>query len=124
MDRFINIDRVAAVRMTTPEENPLVTDSSRMMDVWFDGPVIRKQLFRKVSKSEQEALVTTLLGRGFVRSDSLLLNPDSVLFAEMEHRLVGGIVTIGYGENGKPVEIKVGGDAFDALAATLRRRDG
>lgn len=120
MERFINLDRVVAVQMVTPEDNPLVTDASRMMDVWFDTGVIRKQLFKKVSKSEQDGLVATLLGKGFVRSGTLLVNPAGVLFAEMEHQLVGGMVTIGFGENGKPVELKVKGSAFGELAAALR----
>jgi len=120
MELFINLDRVVAVQMVTPADNPLVTDASRMMDVWFDTGVIRKQLFKKVSKSEQDDLVATLLARGFVRSGTLLVKPAGVLFAEMEHQLVGGVVTIGFGENGKPVELKVKGSAFAELAAALR----
>lgn len=124
MERFINTDLVVAVQMTTPEENPLVTDDSRMMDVWFGGAVVRKQLFKKVKKAEQEALAADFQARGFVRSGNLLLNPRGVLFAEMEHHLVGGVVTIGFGDNNRPVELKLKGDAFRELAASLDRANG
>lgn len=107
MERYINIDRVAAVQMTTPEDNPLVTDNSRMMDVWFDTGTIRKQLFKKVSKGEQENKISQLTSRGFVQSGNLFINPKAILFAEMEHQLVGGLITIGFGDNDKPVELKV-----------------
>lgn len=123
MERFINIDRVAAAQMTTPEDNPLVSDTSRMMDVWFDGPAIRKQLFKKVAKVEHEAFVAELLRRGFVQSGNLLLNPRAVLFAEMEHQMVGGLVTIGFGDNTRPVELKVKGQAFTELAARLAGKE-
>jgi hypothetical protein len=119
MERFINIDLVVAAQMTTPEDNPLVSDTTRMMDVWFGGAVVRKQLFKKVSKVEQEAFVEQLLARGFVQSGNLLLNPRAILFAEMEHQLVGGLVTIGFGDNNRPVELKVKGQAFTELAAKL-----
>jgi hypothetical protein len=113
--RYINTGRVVAAQLTTPAENPLVTDSSRMIDVWFDGAAVRKQLFKKMSKQEQEDFAADLASRGFIRSGNLLLNPASVLFAEMEHELVGGIVTIGYQDNGKPVELKVNSSAFIEL---------
>jgi streptomycin 6-kinase len=117
--RYINTGRVIAAQLTTPAENPLVTDNSRMIDVWFDGAAVRKQLFKKVTKAEQEAFSADLLQRGFVQSGNLLLNPSSVLFAEMEHELLGGIVTIGYQDNGKPVELKVSTKAFGELHGAL-----
>jgi hypothetical protein len=117
--RYINTGRVVAAQLTTPAENPLVTDNSRLIDVWFDGAAVRKQLFKKVTKAEQEAFATGLLKRGFVQSGNLLLNPDAVLFAEMEHEMLGGIVTIGYQDNGKPVELKVSSKAFDELSSAL-----
>lgn len=117
--RYINTGRVIAAQLTTPAENPLVTDSSRLIDVWFDGAAVRKQLFKKVTREEQEAFAADLLARGFVRSGNLLLNPAAVLFAEMEHELLGGIVTIGYQDNGKPVELKVSSAAFAELSAAL-----
>ncbi len=117
--RYINTGRVIAAQLTTPAENPLVSDNSRMIDVWFDGAAVRKQLFKKVTKAEQEAFTADLLQRGFVQSGNLLLNPSSVLFAEMEHELLGGIVTIGYQDNGKPVELKVSTKAFGELRGAL-----
>jgi hypothetical protein len=117
--RYINIGRVIAAQLTTPAENPLVTDSSRMIDVWFGGAAVRKQLFKKVARTEQEAFVADLLQRGFVQSGNLFLDPATVLFAEMEHELLGGIVTIGYQDNGKPVELKVSSKAFGELCETL-----
>lgn len=118
--RYINPERVIAVKLTTPEDNPLVTDNSRLMDVWFGvGAAVRHEMFKKVRKDEQEALVSELLGRGFVPSGKLCLDPKAVLFAEMEHELVGGIVTIGYQDNGKPVELKVSGTAFGELVKLL-----
>lgn len=117
--RFINTARIVAAQFTTPDENPLVTDDSRLIDVWFGGPVVRKQLFKKVKKSEQEAMAADFLGRGFVRSANLFLDPAAVLFAEMEHELVGGIVTIGYQDNGRPVELKLSGKAFNDLCEKL-----
>lgn len=123
MERFINCDRVAAAQMTTPEDNPLVSDNSRMMDVWFDGAVVRKQLFKKVARAEQEAFIAELKQRGFVQSGNLLVNPRSVLFAEMEHQLVGGLVTIGFGDNNRPVELKIKGPAFSELAAKLSGKE-
>jgi hypothetical protein len=85
---------------------------------------VRKQLFKKVTRAEQENFVADLLGRGFIQSGNLLLKPAAVLFAEMEHEIVGGIVTIGYQDNGKPVELKVSGKAFaelnDRLAESSR----
>jgi hypothetical protein len=126
--RYINTGRVIAAQLTTPAENPLLTDSSRMIDVWFDGAAVRKQLFRKMTRDEQEGFAADLLQRGFVRSGNLLLNPAAVLFAEMEHELVGGIVTIGYQDNGKPVELKVSSQAFielrEQLARAVRREMG
>ncbi|RII29730.1 MAG: hypothetical protein CXR30_10450 [Geobacter sp.] len=123
MERFINIDLVVAAQMTTPEDNPLVTDNSRMMDVWFGGAVIRKQLFKKVAKTEQEAFVASLVARGFVQSGNLLINPQAILFAEMEHQMVGGLITIGFGDNNRPVELKIKGQAFTELAEKLAHKD-
>jgi hypothetical protein len=113
--RYINTGRVVAAQLTTPAENPLVTDSSRMIDVWFDGAAVRKQLFKKMTKEEQEDFAADLTNRGFIRSGNLLLDPAAVLFAEMEHELVGGIVTIGFQDNGKPVELKLNSSAFIEL---------
>jgi hypothetical protein len=121
MMRYINADRVLAVQLTTPADNPLVTDDSRLIDVWFGGAVVRKQMFKKVKKAEQEALVADLLGRGFLRSGNLLLDPRAVLYAEMENELLGGVVTVGYGDNGKPVEFKIAGQTFSHLANALRQ---
>jgi hypothetical protein len=117
--RYINSGRVIAAQLTTPAENPLLTDASRLMDVWFGGEAVRKQLFKKVSKDEQEAFTETLLARGFIRSGNILVDPSAVLFAEMEHEIVGGLVTIGFQDNGKPVELKVGGKAFAELCDRL-----
>ncbi len=117
--RYINTGRVVAAQLTTPVENPLLTDDSRLVDVWFEGAVVRKQLFKKVTKAEQEGLVADLERRGFVRSGNLLVDPRAVFFAEMENQLIGGLVTIGYQENGKPVELKVSGKAFGELCALL-----
>ena len=117
--RFINTGRVIAAQLTTPAENPLVTDNSRMIDVWFNGAVVRKQLFRKVTRAEQDAFTAVLLERGFVQSGNLLMDPAAVLFAEMEHELLGGIVTLGFQDNGKPVELKVSGKAFTELSERL-----
>ena len=119
MNRFINVNLVIAAQMTTPAENPLVTDTSRMMDIWFGGASVKKQLFRKVTKTDQEFLVETLKERGFIQSGNLLINPGSVLFAEMENQFLGGIVTIGFQDNGKPVELKLGGKAFNELCGRL-----
>ncbi|MCE1226260.1 MAG: hypothetical protein LWW87_07220 [Geobacteraceae bacterium] len=119
MERFINIDRVVAVQMTTPEDNPLVTDNSRMIDVWFNTGAIRKQMFKKVSKDEQESLITKLVDRGFLQSGNLYIDPKAILFAEMEHQMVGGLITIGFGDNDKPVELKVKSQAFSELAGRL-----
>lgn len=120
MERFINIDLVVAAQMTTPDDNPLVTDTSRMMDVWFGGAFVRKQLFKKVAKTEQEAFVQQLLARGFIKSGNLYLNPKTILCAEMEHSLVGGLVTVGFGDNNRPVELKIKGPAFTELADKLK----
>ena len=117
--RVINTGRVIAAQLTTPAENPLVTDNSRMIDVWFNGGVVRKQLFRKVTKAEQDSFAADLLKRGFVQSGNLLMDPAAVLFAEMEHELLGGIVTLGFQDNGKPVELKVSGKAFEELSERL-----
>ncbi len=117
--RFINTHRIIAAQLTTPAENPLVTDDSRLIDAWFDGAAVRKQLFKKVKKSEQEAITTELLQRGFIQSANLLIDPGAVLFAEMEHEIVGGIVTIGYQDNGRPVELKVSAKAFHELCSRL-----
>jgi hypothetical protein len=117
--RYINPGRVVAAQLTTPAENPLVTDNSRLMDVWFGGAAVRKQLFKKVTRAEQEEFTTELLKRGFIQSGNLLLDPGAIYFAEMEHELLGGIVTIGYQENGKPVELKVSSNAFAELQERL-----
>jgi len=119
MPRFINTNRVVAVQLTTPAENPLLTDDNRLLDVWFGGAAVRKQMFKRVTREEQETMVEALKGRGFVQSGNLLLDPGAVLFAEMENQFLGGVVTIGYGENGKPVELKVGGKAFNELCGWL-----
>lgn len=117
--RYINSGRVIAAQLTTPAENPLLTDASRLIDVWFGGEAVRKQLFKKVAKGEQEAFAERLVARGFIRSGNLLLDPAAVLFAEMEHEIVGGIVTIGFQDNGKPVELKVGNKVFAELCTRL-----
>jgi len=117
--RYINTDRIIAAQLTTPAENPLVDDDTRLIDVWFDGSSVRKQLFKKVKKTEQEAIAWDLENQGFIRSGNLLLNPRAVLFAEMEHEIVGGLVTIGYQDNGKPVELKVDSKAFEDLCELL-----
>jgi hypothetical protein len=119
MTRYINPERIIALQITTPAENPLVTDDSRLMDIWFSGTFIRHQLFKKVRKSEQESLVEVLRGRGFIQSGNLLLDPATVLYAEMENQFLGGIVTIGFQDSGKPVELKLGGKAFHELCARL-----
>jgi len=117
--RYINTEKIIAAQLTTPAENPLVDDDTRLIDVWFDGSSVRKQLFKKVKKAEQEAMAQELEDKGFIRSGNLLLNPRAVLFAEMEHEIVGGIVTIGYQDNGKPVELKVDSTAFENLCERL-----
>ena len=117
--RYINPAKVSAVKLTTPEDNPLVTDNSRLMDVWFCGSSVRHEMFKKVRKDEQEGLVAELLKRGFVQSGKMVIDPKAVYFAEMEHELVGGLVTIGYQDNGKPIELKVSGKAFLELLASL-----
>lgn len=117
--RFINPDHVVAVQLVTPAENPLVTDQSRMMDIWFGGSAVRKQMFKKVTKTEQEELAAMLAGRGFIQSGNLLIDPKGVLFAEMENEFLGGLVTIGYQDNGKAVELKVSGKVFTEIAAKL-----
>lgn len=119
MNRFINVNLVIAAQMTTPAENPLVTDNSRMMDIWFGGASVRKQMFKKVTKGEQEFMMESLKDRGFIQSGNLLVDPSAVLFAEMENQFLGGIITIGYGENGKPVELKLNGKAFNELCGRL-----
>jgi hypothetical protein len=121
MTRFINTNLVVAAQLTTPAENPLVTDNSRFMDIWFGGAVVRKQMFKKVTLAEQEALVAALVARGFIQSGNLLLDPRAVLYAEMENQFLGGVVTIGHGENGKPVELKVNGKAFNELCGSLNQ---
>ncbi|UFS71253.1 hypothetical protein LPW11_03440 [Geomonas sp. RF6] len=118
--RYINTNRIIAAQLTTPDENPLIGDDTRLIDVWFDGSSVRKQLFKKVKKTEQEALAQELEGKGFIRSGNLLINPRAVLFAEMEHEIVGGLVTIGYQDNGSPVELKVDSNLFIELCERLR----
>jgi streptomycin 6-kinase len=115
MHRYINSARVCAAQLVTPADNPLLTENSRLMDVWFDGPAVRKQMFKKVTRVEQEAFREALLQRGFVESGNLMVNPAAILFAEMEHELTGGIVTIGFGDNNKPVELRVNAASFHAL---------
>ncbi|ACH38508.1 MAG: hypothetical protein ACD_55C00138G0005 [uncultured bacterium] len=119
--RYINSDKILAAQLTTPAENPLAGDDTRLIDVWFDGSAVRKQLFKKVNKTEQEAMAQELEDKGFIRSGNLLINPRAVLFAEMEHEIVGGLVTIGYQDNGKPVELKVDSDVFKDLCERLAR---
>ena len=122
--RYINTGRVIAVQLTTPAENPLVTDNSRLMDVWFGGSAVRKQLFKKVTRAEQDAFVAELERKGFVRSGNMFIDPGSIFFAEMEHELLGGIITIGFQDNGKPVELKVSGAAYAALRERLGGTSG
>lgn len=117
--RYINTGRILAAQLTTPADNPLVTDSSRMIDVWFDCSPVREELFKKMTKVEQDSFVTDLLQKGFIQAGSLLINPAAVLFAEMEHEIVGGLVTIGYQDSGKPVQLKVSGKAFAELVEKL-----
>ena len=119
--RYINTDRILAAELTTPAENPLVGDDTRLVDVWFDGSFVQKQLFKKVTKAEQEAMARDLEDKGFIRSGNLLLNPRAVLFAEMEHEIVGGLVTIGYQDDGKPVELKIDSTAFKDLCQRLAK---
>lgn len=121
MNRFINTNLVVALQLTTPAESPLVTDDSRLMDIWFAGAAVRKQMFKKVSRAEQESVVEALRGRGFIQSGNLLLDPAAVIFAEMENQFLGGVVTIGYQDNGKPVELKVNGKAFNELCGWLNQ---
>jgi len=121
MNRFINTNLVVALQLTTPADNPLVTDDSRLMDIWFAGAAVRKQMFKKVSRAEQEAVVEAVRGRGFIQSGNLLLDPAAVIFAEMENQFLGGVVTIGYQDNGKPVELKVNGKAFNELCGWLNQ---
>ena len=58
------------------------------------------------------------------QSGNLFLDPRAVLFAEMENRILGGIITIGWQENGKPVELKVNEKAFDEHDGFLAARVG
>lgn len=120
--RFINSGRVIAAQLTTSAENPLLTEDSSLIDVWFEGEAVRKQLFKKVTKAEQESFTAALAKRGFVRSGNLLIDPRAVLFAEMENSIVGGLITIGWQDNGKPVELKVNGKTFEELHLLLKDR--
>jgi hypothetical protein len=120
--RYVNTAQVVAAQLTTPAENPLLADNNRLMDVWFGGAVVRKQMFKKVTRAEQEAFAENLLQRGFIRSGTLYIDPRSILFAEMEHQMVGGLVTIGYQDNGKPVELKLNGKAFEEMVAGFARK--
>jgi len=113
--RYINTGRIIAAQLTTPKENPLLTEESNLLDVWLEGPVVRKQMFKKVTKAEMEEFVAEITKRGFVRSGNLFLDPRAVLFAEMENSMVGG-------ENGKPLELKVNGKTFEDLCAKLAGR--
>lgn len=115
MRRYINPARVCAAQLITPADNPLLTEDNRLVDVWFDGPAVRKQMFKKVTRAEQEALREALIERGFVSSGNLLVNPAAILFAEMESELTGGIITIGFGDNNKPVELRVNARSFVEL---------
>lgn len=124
MNRFINVNLVIAAQMTTPADNPLVTDNSRFMDIWFGGSSVRKQMFKKVTLEEQDFIIEALKTRGFIQSGNLLVDPAFVLFAEMENQFLGGIITIGFGENGKPVELKLGGKAFNELCGRLSSPNG
>jgi hypothetical protein len=117
MERYINTRLVVAAQLTTPADNPLVSDNNRLMDVWFAGPPVRKQMFKKVTRAEQEAFQAVLLSRGFIRSGNLLFDPAAILFAEMENQLLGGVVTLGSGDNGKPVELKISAQTFAELMA-------
>ncbi len=117
--RYINAEQVIAAQLVTPADNPLISDDSRMMDVWFAGEAVRKQLFKKVTKADQESFTASLLRRGFIQSGNLLVDPAAVLFAEMENQFLGGVVTIGFQDNGKPVELKVSGKVFVALCSRL-----
>lgn len=119
MTRYINADRIIALQITTPADNPLVSDDSRLMDIWFSGTYVRHQLFKKVRKVEQEFLLELVKGKGFIQSGNLLLDPAAVYYAEMENQFLGGIVTIGFQDNGKPVELKLGGKAFNELCSRL-----
>lgn len=118
--RYINAGRVIVAQFTTPAENPLLTEDSILIDVWFDGPVVRKQLFKKVTKAEQEAFRAEFTKRGFIHSGNLFLDPRAVLFAEMENQILGGIITIGWQENGKPLELKVNVKPFEELYSLLK----
>lgn len=117
MERIINTRLVVAAQLVTPAENPLVSDNNRIMDVWFSGSIIRKQMFKKVTRDEQEAFLAELLTRGFVRSGNLLIDPAALQYVEMENRMLGAVVTLGNGDNGKPVELKITAQAFDELHA-------
>lgn len=117
--RYISCSRVAAARLTTPADNPLVTDDSRLVEVWFAGEPMRRQMFKKVTRTEQETFAGQLLARGFLRAGSLLVDPGAVLFAEMENELLGGVLTLGWEESGKPIELKVSGRDYAALCANL-----
>jgi hypothetical protein len=119
MTRYINPDLIVALQITTPADNPLVTDDNRLMDVWFSGAFVRHQMFKKVRKGEQEFLVEILRDKGFIQSGNLLLDPAAVLYAEMENQFLGGIVIIGFQDNGNPVELKLGGKAFNELCSRL-----
>jgi hypothetical protein len=122
--RYINTERVIVAQFTTPAENPLLTEDSILIDVWFEGPVVRKQLFKKMTKAEQEAFKAEFTKRGFIRSGNLFLDPRAVLFAEMENQILGGIITIGWQENGKPVELKVNAKTFDELFGSTANPPG
>jgi len=117
--RFINPDKILAAQLTSPADNPLVTDESRLIEVWFKGPAVRRQMFKKVRRVEQEAFVEVLLKRGFVRSGRILLDPAEILYAEMENRMLGGIVTVGFQGDGKAVEFKFSGPDFEGLCTKL-----
>jgi hypothetical protein len=71
---------IIAAQLITPDDNPLVDDDTRLIDVWFNGSSVRKQLFKKVKKTGEEALPEDLERKGFIRSGNLLLNPRAILF--------------------------------------------
>ena len=117
--RYINTGRIIAAQLTTPAENPLLTEESCLIDVWFEGEAVRKQLFKKVTKAERESFAAAVAKRGFIRSGNLFIDFCAVLFVEMENQIFGGVIIIGWQDNGKLVEVKVNGKAFDELHSLL-----
>jgi hypothetical protein len=39
--RYINTDMIIAAQLTTPDDNPLVDDDTRLINVWFDGSSVK-----------------------------------------------------------------------------------